>query len=106
MSLSHPDERRALRSAINAAMALIGLGFVGWIIWLKAEETGLLLYVAMFLLAINWTREVFHGAENTARAISFRAGKNGIEASVGDAAQEVAEAAADKADEITEGIDR
>lgn len=84
MSLSDPDERRALRSAINAAMALIGLGFVGWIIYLKSDETGLLLYIALCLLAINWTREVFHGAENTARAINLRAGKDGIEASIGE----------------------
>ena len=72
MIFSDPDDRRALRSAVNAAMALIGLGFVGWIIWLLAGEAGFLFYIAIALLAINFAREILHGAENLARAVKTR----------------------------------
>lgn len=84
MSLSHPDERRALRSAINAAMALIGLGFVGWIIWLLAGEAGFLFYIALALLAINFAREIFAGVENVARAAKAKIGRDGVELSIGE----------------------
>jgi hypothetical protein len=84
MIFSDPDDRRALRSAVNAAMALIGLSFVGWIIWLLAGEPGFLFYIAIMLLAINWTREIFAGVENVARAVKAKLGKDGVELSIGE----------------------
>ncbi|MEN9924066.1 MAG: hypothetical protein RL268_192 [Pseudomonadota bacterium] len=84
MIFSNPDERRALRSAVNAAMALIGLGFVGWIIWLLAGEAGFLFYIALSLLAINFAREIFAGVENVSRAVKARIGKDGLEMTIGD----------------------
>lgn len=84
MIFSSPDERRALRSAVNAAMALIGLGFVGWIIWLLAGEAGFLFYIAIALLAINFAREILHGAENLARAVKAKVGRDGVELSIGE----------------------
>ena len=84
MIFSDPDDRRALRSAVNAAMALIGLGFVGWIIWLLAGEAGFLFYIALALLAINFAREIFAGAENLARAVKAKVGRDGIELSIGE----------------------
>ena len=83
MMLSNPDHRRALRSAVNAAMALIGLGFVGWIIWLLAGNAGFLFYIALALLAINFAREIFAGVENVSRAVTARLGRDGIELNVG-----------------------
>jgi hypothetical protein len=88
MIFSDPDDRRALRSAINAVMALIGLGFVGWIIWLLAGEPGLLFYIALALLAINFFREILHGAENLARAIKAKVGRDGVELSIGEQEEE------------------
>lgn len=84
MIFSKPDDRRALRSAVNALMALIGLGFVGWIIWLLAGQAGFLFYIALALLAINFVREILHGAENLARAIKAKLGRDGIELSIGE----------------------
>lgn len=84
MIFSDPDDRRALRSAVNAAMALVGLGFVGWIIHLVAGNAGVLLYIAMMLLAINFVREILHGAENLARAVKAKLGRDGVELSIGD----------------------
>lgn len=84
MIFSDPDDRRALRSAVNAAMALVGLGFVGWIIHLVAGNAGVLLYIALTLLAINFVREILHGAENLARAVKAKLGKDGVELSIGD----------------------
>ena len=84
MIFSDPNDRRALRSAVNAIMALIGLGFVGWIIWLLAGQAGFLFYIALALLAINFAREIFAGAENLARAVKAKLGRDGIELSIGD----------------------
>lgn len=84
MWLTDPESRRALRSAVNALMALIGLGFVGWIIWLLAGEAGFLFYIALALLGINFAREIFAGAENVARAVKAKLGKDGIEVSIGE----------------------
>jgi len=88
MIFSDPNDRRALRSAINAAMALIGLSFVGWIIWLLAGEAGFLFYIALALLAINFSREILHGAENLARAIKAKVGRDGVELSIGEREEE------------------
>ena len=84
MSLTNTETRRALRSAVNALMALVGLGFVGWIIWLVAGNHGVLLYIAMMLLAINFVREILAGVENVARAVKAKLGRDGVELVIGE----------------------
>ncbi len=100
--LHNADARRGLRSIIQAIVALIVVGFVGWIIYLLQNETNPLLQICIGLLGIVGMGTLFYGAENVTRAVKLKAGTNGFEAEIGaaDAAQSVATAAQKKADTV------
>jgi hypothetical protein len=99
MSLRDSESRRALRSVIQAVSALVMLGLLAWLIYLLATEPDALLKIALSLVGILFAREVFYGGENVRRA-KMSAGLSGFSAEVGEAADAVADAAADKAGEI------
>lgn len=87
MSLTNPDSRRALRSVVQAFVAVAMIPMVGVLIWLLANEPAALLKIAMALLGIVALGTVFYGAENVTRAVRFKAGAGGIEAAIGDVAE-------------------
>jgi hypothetical protein len=83
-NLSTPEGRRALRSIIQAVIALAIVGLVGWIVYLLETQSEPLLQICLALLGIVGMGTFFYGAENVTRAIKFKAGPSGIEATVGD----------------------
>ena len=102
--LRDPDERRALRSVIQAAVALIVVGYVAWIIHLLRQEANPLMQIALGLVAVIGLGTFFYGAENVTRAVKFKAGLTGVEAQIGldeVTPQDVATTAQDKVDEVT-----
>lgn len=100
--LTNPESRRALRAVIQAVSALVGLFFIGWLISLLSGDSASLYKIALALLGIAAMRELFVGSENVTRAVKFHAGVDGVSGSIGadEAAQVVATAAQDKADEV------
>lgn len=102
LGLDSPDRRRALRSLVQAIVALVVIGLVAWVIHLLRGNPGPLERVALSLTGIVALGTLGYIAENVTRAVKFKAGPTGIEAGIGaeEAAQEVATAAQDKADEV------
>jgi hypothetical protein len=100
MNLTNPDQRRALRSIIQAIVALVVIALVAWIIHLLAEQPGPLESIALSLCGIAAMGTLGYIAENVTRAITFKAGI--IEAGIGaeEAAHKVADAAVEAADEV------
>lgn len=69
------DERRARRTNVHTAGAIVMLGFLGWIIHkIPADDLQL---IAMGLVVILTFREVFHGAENVTARIKAGLGRDG-----------------------------
>ena len=82
LGLDSPDRRRALRSIVQAVVALAIVGLVGWIIHLLRTEVDPLYKIALALLGIVFAGTVFYGAENVTRAVKIKAGI--LEAGIGD----------------------
>ncbi len=104
MMLSNPDARRGLRSVVQAIVALAIVALLYWLVGLMSNDAVGLRQIAHGALIIIGLGTVFYGAENVSRAFGFK-GPGGFEASFGAdnapaAAQAVAEAAADKAEQI------
>lgn len=81
--LDNPDKRRALRSIVQAVVALAVIALVGWIVHLLRTETEQLYKIAIALLGIVFAGTVFYGAENVTRAVKIKAGPDGLEGSIG-----------------------
>ena len=84
MGLDNPDKRRALRSIVQAVVALVIVGLVAWIVHLLRSEVEPLYKIALALLGIVFAGTVFYGAENVTRAVKIKAGASGLEAEIGD----------------------
>ena len=97
MSLRDPDTRRALRSVVQAIVALAVLALAFWLTHLLRDDVPGLREISRYALAIIGLGTFGYMLENTTRA--FRA-KLGIAEVSSDAAQEVADAAQDKATQI------
>jgi cation transporter-like permease len=82
MSLNNPDSRRALRSIVQAVVALVLVGFIGWLIYLLAAEPKALLKIAMSLCIIVGLGTLLYGAENVTRSVKFKIGP--AEGGIGD----------------------
>ncbi len=82
LGLDSPDRRRALRSIVQAVVALAIVGLVGWIIHLLRTEVDPLYKIALALLGIVFAGTVFYGAENVTRAVKIKAGI--LEAGIGE----------------------
>jgi hypothetical protein len=82
LGLDSPDRRRALRSIVQAVVALVIVGLVGWIIHLLRTEVDPLYKIALALLGIVFAGTVFYGAENVTRAVKIKAGI--LEAGIGE----------------------
>ncbi|MCR4297249.1 MAG: hypothetical protein NUV75_00640 [Gallionella sp.] len=95
------EYRRGTRTVVYSIVALASIGYIGWIIWLGDNLTNR--HIAYGLLAIVGVGSFGYIAENVTQRISFKVGPKGLNAEIGDAVEEVAEAAADKADEIKGG---
>ena len=103
--LTNPEARRGLRSIVQAVVALAVIGLVAWIIHLLRTEAEPLRQIALALIAIVGLGTTGYIAENVGRALTFKAGLDGIEAGIGaeDAAQSVADAAQVQADDLKQG---
>lgn len=104
-SLTTPDGRRALR-AIIAAIAELALVAMVWVYTAQLRGTLLasVVHSALFIIGLA---VLLYGAENVTRAVTFAWSAKGVSGSIGgeaEAAQAVAAAATDKADEITGSI--
>lgn len=75
-----PDARRAVRTGVHTAGAMVMLGFLGWII--AKSEGGQLSLIGLGLVAILFVREMFHGAENITARLKFAAGTDGVSGEV------------------------
>lgn len=101
MTLDNSETRKGLRAIVGAILALALIALV----WTYAGRLsgGLLdglLQMALFIIAL---RVLFDGAENVTNAVQFKLGASGLEGSVSDvagAADAVADAAANKAEEV------
>jgi hypothetical protein len=82
LGLDNPDKRRALRSIVQAVVALVIVGLVAWIIHLLRTEVEPLYKIALALVGIVFAGTVFYGAENVTRAVKIKAGI--LEGSIGD----------------------
>jgi hypothetical protein len=82
LGLDSPDRRRALRSIVQAVVALVIVGLVAWIVHLLRTEVEPLYKIALALLGIVFAGTVFYGAENVTRAVKIKAGI--LEAGIGD----------------------
>jgi hypothetical protein len=69
------DNRRATRTAVHTAGAIVMLIYLGWLI--HKMQGGQLTLVALGLVAILLLREMLHGVENVAARIKFSVGKDG-----------------------------
>jgi hypothetical protein len=82
--LTNPEARRALRSIVQAVVALVVVGLVAWIIHKLDGNAGPLERIAMFLCCIVALGTLGYIAENVTRAIKFKIGAGGIEGGIGD----------------------
>lgn len=71
MSLRDPDTRRALRSVVEAIVALCLVGLLYWLTSLLRSVPDGLEGIARGSLIILGLGTIFYGAENTARAIKL-----------------------------------
>lgn len=106
MNLAHPEARRALRSVVQALVALIVIAIVAYIVHLLDGQPRHLSRIAMGCLSIVFIGTLLYGAENVTRAVNFSLGRDGLRGSIGegpgDAAQKTADAAQKQADHIQE----
>lgn len=83
LGLDNPDKRRALRSIVQAIVALAVIALVGWIIHLLRTEPDPLYHIALALIGIVFAGTLLYGAENVTRAVKIKAGPDGLEAGIG-----------------------
>lgn len=84
MSLTNPDARRALRSIVQAIVALVIVGLVGVIIHHLRGSPRELYGIGIGSLVIVGLGTLLYGAENVTRAIKFK-GPLGMEGEIGNA---------------------
>ncbi len=97
MSLTNPDSRRALRSVIEAIVALALVALLWWLTSLLSGVPKGLESIARGALVILGLNAIFYGAENVTRAIKLT-GPLGTSAEFGaDDAPQAAQAVADSA---------
>lgn len=102
MSLHNPEARRGLRSIVQAVVALAVVVLAWWISERLTSEDGIR-EALRWLFGIAGLGTAFYGLENVTRAFKLTAGRDGLVIeSAGEAAQEVADAAVDKAQEFRE----
>jgi hypothetical protein len=82
MNLSNPDARRALRACVAAILTIALLAFVWWFAPRVTDPHDMLVLLGE-ALGIIGLFVFLYGIENVSRAITFKAGKDGVEASVG-----------------------
>lgn len=82
MSLNNPDSRRALRSIVQAAIVLVLVGFIGWLIYLLSASAPDLSRIAMALCVIVGLYVLLIGVENVGRAV-IKISRDGAEADIG-----------------------
>lgn len=105
MNLTNPEQRRGLRSVVQALIALAVIVLAWWLSERLASEDGVR-EALRWLFGIAGLGTFFYGLENTTRAFKLSAGRDGIRmesGAVSEAAQEVADAAQDEADAIAAG---
>jgi hypothetical protein len=83
MSLNNPDARRALRSVVQAVVALVVVFLVGVIIHFLRNHPQELYGIGIGCLVIVGIGTLLYGAENVTRAVKFK-GPLGVEGSIGD----------------------
>ncbi len=81
--LRNPDTRRALRAAVEAAIALGLLAMVWWIAEVLRDDAGGLREIARGALLIVGLGTLFYGMENVTRAFRLQLGPSGITAEAG-----------------------
>ena len=96
MNLANADNRRAVRSVVQAVVALAIVALAFWLTHLLRGDARGLREIARFSLTIIALGTAFYGVENATRAFKLSVGLRGIEAQSGN------EAIADKAGEIEE----
>jgi hypothetical protein len=82
MSLNNPDSRRALRSIVQAVVALSLIGLLYWITGLLSKDAAGLHSIARGALIICGLGTLLYGAENVVRSVHFKIGP--IEGGIGD----------------------
>lgn len=82
MSLNNPDSRRALRSVIQAIVALAVIGLLYWLTHLLSKDVDGLRGISRGALIIVGMGTLLYGAENVTRAVRFK-GPFGIEGGIG-----------------------
>lgn len=82
--LDNPDKRRALRSIVQAVVALVIVGLVAWIIHLLRTETEPLYKIALALLGIVFAGTAGYTMENVTRAFKLSVGPEGLVAEADD----------------------
>lgn len=83
MSLRNPDSRRALRSVVQALVAVVIVALVAVIIHHLRGHAHELYGLGMGSLVIVGIGTLLYGAENVTRAVRFK-GPLGIEGGIGD----------------------
>lgn len=83
MTLRNPDSRRALRSIVQAIVALVVVGLVAVIIHHLKGQPHELYGIGLGALVIVGIGTLLYGAENVTRAVKFK-GPLGIEGAIGD----------------------
>jgi hypothetical protein len=106
IGLRNPDSRRALRSIVEAIVALALVGLLYWLVSLLSAAPAALTGISRGCLIIIGLNALMYGAENVTRAIKLT-GPAGFGAEFGSdaapvAAQTVADAAQTTADQIKE----
>lgn len=79
--LTNPEARRALRSVVQAAVALLLIALV-WR-WADKLDPDGLREAVRWALAIVGLGSLFYGLENTTRALKLKAGRDGVEVEAG-----------------------
>lgn len=82
MSLNNPDSRRALRSVVQAIVALALIALLFWITGLLEKDADGLRGIARGALIICGLGTLLYGAENVTRSVKFKAGP--VEGGIGD----------------------
>jgi hypothetical protein len=80
--LNNPNSRRALRSIVQAIVALALIGLLYWLTQLLSRDVIGLRQIARGALIICGLGTLLYGAENVSRAVKFKAGP--IEGGIGD----------------------
>ena len=76
--LTNPEARRALRSGIQAIVALAGIAGLWWLIDLLRSDTDGLKMIAKGALILVGIGTVGYQMENGVRAFKLSAGKDGV----------------------------